>query len=85
MSWNEGASGLASMPPSQNPNRVEVLAVTGQHAATRKTQMALFEMVRNDQQRLFEIKDLVQTGTGAEEADSPLLDAFIQGYKEYRR
>jgi hypothetical protein len=80
MSRNQEGNGLPEVPPSEDPSRVEILAVTNYDAVARKVEMALIEMVRTEDQHLVEIRDLVHTGTGDEVAESPLLEAFIAGY-----
>jgi hypothetical protein len=69
---------MPGMLPSQDPQRKEVLVVTGIDVRTRQTETVLYEMVRDGQGELRELVDVDQPAGGS--ADSPLLDAFVFGY-----
>jgi hypothetical protein len=72
---------IPDTPPSQDPQRLEVLTVSGLDMGTGKTQMQVFEMQRNDDGKLQSLDTparLPQTETT--EADSPLLTAFVIGF-----
>jgi hypothetical protein len=72
---------IPDIPPSQDPERLEVLTVSGLDMGTGKTQMQVFEMQRDDEGQLQSLETparLPQTETT--EADSPLLTAFVIGF-----
>lgn len=71
---------LPDVPPSQDPNRKEVLVVTGYKLCTRQTKMALFEMVRDQEGVLRELRDFEPIEGGESRAESPLLEAFVRGF-----
>lgn len=76
--------GLPEIPPSADPNRIEVLAITGLDLTKQHTSMLLLEMVRNDQDKLVELREQMQASPGHEagySAESPLLDAFVTGFR----
>jgi hypothetical protein len=77
-----GADGTIEMPPSQDPNRQEVLFVSSLKVKERRTDLALFEMVRDGEGRLTELKRMQQPGE--EEGghmESPLPAAFVDGFR----
>ncbi len=67
--------------PSQDPSRLEVLVVSELDLLNRKTNMLLYEMVRNEKGELREIKPYqVDGGKSGLETRSSLLEAFFRGY-----
>ena len=69
-------------PPSQDPKRKEVLVVSEinvDKGSEPETNILLFEMVRDKEQNLKELK-LFQELDEQGDMSSPLLDAFVQGY-----
>lgn len=67
--------------PSKDPNRVEVLVVSGLDLVSKKTELLLFEMVREMSGRLHDIRpyEIEETKKGLE-TRSYLLEAFFRGY-----
>ena len=73
--------GTPGMLPSQDPNRREVLFVSGLNLQTQHTDLILFEMVRDAAGRLADLKRLAQPGKDDDDyAQSPLLAAFADGF-----
>ena len=71
---------LPAVPPSQDPQRKEMLVVTGYESSTQHTRMALYEMKRDPEGVLRELLDY-EYGTGNRiQAENPLLEAFVQGF-----
>jgi hypothetical protein len=70
------------VPPSEDPNRKEVLFVSSLKLADGKASMVIFEMIRDSEGELFEIKPLSGIADQVEETEveSPLLDAFAAGF-----
>lgn len=74
------------MPPSEDPNRTEVLVIHGHDLRTRRKHLTLFAMIRDGQGRLTDLKRLRsdETGEGGPpgeaRTESPLLDAFVAGF-----
>ncbi len=67
--------------PSKDPNRMEVLVVSELDLPNKKTNMLLYEMVRNEKGELRDIKPYqVEDGKGGLETRSYLLEAFFRGY-----
>ena len=64
--------------PSEDPLRKEVLVISGMEVTTGQAKMAMYEMVRDSQGELRELRDVDQPA-GAQ-PDSPLLEAFVAGY-----
>ena len=71
---------LPDVLPSQDPNRKEMLVITGYEERTRQTTMALFEMIRDPEGALRELRDFVPAAGGETRAESPLLAAFAAGF-----
>lgn len=68
------------VPPSQDPERVEVLCVAGLEVLERRSALKLYEMVRDEYGGLSELLPVGREGDGEEQVDSPLLMAFAAGY-----
>jgi hypothetical protein len=74
-------------PPSSDPNRREVLTIFRLQTAGHETEMALLEMRRGRQGRLVGLTDLEvrpPSEAGTERAESPLLEAFLAGFRHGR-
>lgn len=70
--------------PSQDPERLEVLIVSSLEVQTKATQIVAFEMIRDVQGQLAELR-LLEVGEGQRgHAESPLLNAFARGFKSER-
>jgi hypothetical protein len=72
---------IPDTPPSQDPQRLEVLTVSGLDMGTGETRMKVFEMQRDDAGQLQSLDTparLPQEETT--QADSPLLTAFVIGF-----
>ena len=72
---------LPDTRPSQDPDRLEVLTVSGLSVETGQTQMALYEMQRDGHGQLQTLRDLnEQLASPNSRAESPLLNAFVLGF-----
>lgn len=71
---------LPDVPPSQDPQRKEVLIVDGVEAKSRQARVAIYEMLRDEQGNLREIRELKLPDDSSSSADSPLLEAFLTGF-----
>lgn len=69
-----------STPPSKDPNRHEVLIISGVEIASKQTSMEIFEMIRDASGELRELRDFSHTDYEEITGESPLLDAFVYGY-----
>jgi hypothetical protein len=74
---------LPERPPSQDPNRLEVLLVTHREVAPQRNTMACLEMVRNPEGQLTALRDIRQPEWNERSGrlESPLLDAFVEGFQ----
>lgn len=72
-------SSWPKLPPSRDPDRTEVLTISGLAVATAKVQTALFEMLRDQDGILHDLLDLGVSENDQVQADSPLLLAFVDG------
>jgi len=65
--------------PSLDPKRVEVLVINSLDARTQEEDLTVFEVVRNNQQTVVDLKQVVPLGKGS--AQGRLLPAFQKGYE----
>jgi hypothetical protein len=71
-----------SVPPSRDPNRQEVLVISGRAVASRETELVLFQVLRDQQGKL---RGLQEWPTDKGTAHSPLLEAFVAGFAKGRQ
>lgn len=71
---------LPDVPPSQDPQRREVLIVDEVEVKPRRTRVAIYEMLRDEQGTLREIRELNLPDDSSTSSDSPLLEAFLTGF-----
>ncbi len=68
--------------PSQDPHRKEVLFISNRIFRTHQTRLAILEMVRDAEGWLTELSEIdLRDELNEGEAESPLLDAFIDGFR----
>jgi hypothetical protein len=74
---------LPKQPPSQDPDRIEVLLIAYRRVAEHRSTMICWEMVRNANGQLTALRDLAKPDSEdrSGRADSPLLDAFVEGFE----
>jgi hypothetical protein len=84
---SEGWMGTPRRPfvmPSQDPNRKEVLIITALDPATGKQTAKVFAVIRDEQ--CDEVLELRPVPTPEEtEVESPLLPAFLAGFRRMKR
>ena len=68
-----------TIPPSQDPQRQEVLIVSHLNVQTAHAGMVMYEMRRNRKGRLIGMSESVAPSEGIE-VSSPLLEALAQGF-----
>jgi hypothetical protein len=66
--------------PSQDPNRKEILFVSCLKVRSHEVRLVMFEMVRDDEGHLTELKESQPAAGGSVVAESPLLTAFVAGF-----
>lgn len=69
---------LPTTRPSQDPNRKEVLTISGLTVNTRRVRMVVYEVLRDQQDRLRELKPLFQDAPT--DAQNPLLEVLFFGF-----
>jgi hypothetical protein len=69
------------MRPSQDPNRKEVLIVTGLELKRQQKHLRIFEMIRNPEQRVVDLSELSPPQDKDGSIEIPLLDAFAQAFQ----
>lgn len=77
--------GLPEVPPSQDPQRREVLIVSGLEVKTGQAGMTIFEMLRDEEGNLAELAEIEQQGREDTQVESPLLDAVVAGFQRTLR
>ena len=70
--------------PSQDPDRIEVLFIYRLTIQENQTKVVMFEMIRDEEERLMDLKTHPLPGGEGAEAQSPLLDAFVLGFRTGR-
>ncbi|MCA9903449.1 MAG: hypothetical protein KC547_06310 [Anaerolineae bacterium] len=71
-----------ALPPSQDPQRHEVLVISQLDIVNRQVQLAAFEMLRDADGQLSELRVSDMGDTEGKPEDAPLLVAFVAGYGE---
>ncbi|SRR6266446_7185915 len=69
--------------PSQDPNRTEVLLISALDAKTNTQTLAMYACIRDAKQAVIDLKHLPLPEDG--EVESPLLPAFLAGYRRFYR
>ncbi|SRR5258708_18262086 len=69
-----------TLPPSQDPNRKEVLTISGLQVEGLHVSMIIFEMIRNRQGQLTKVKPFAPAQDDGISAESPLLEALVLGF-----
>lgn len=70
------------IPPSQDPQRIEVLSIANRTVVQPHTHLLLLEMRRDSSGHLTEVRHLHETGDkDGFSAESPLLEAFVFGFQ----
>ena len=82
--WMSSAKkgGAIEAPPSQDPNRKEVLIISSSsdvHA--RRASLVVFEMLRDGEGQLVELEQLHTVEDEDLRVASPLLNAFVEGFR----
>ena len=70
---------IPETPPSQDPNRQEVLIISENDVTNNKTRTCIFKMMRDDQGEVRELQSMTK-GMRSTESQSPLLEAIVNGY-----
>jgi hypothetical protein len=81
----EGWSSPARTPyvqPSQDPNRTEVLVISALDAKTNMQTLHMYACIRDVKQAVTDLKRVLPEDAKAE---SPLLPAFLAGYRRFYR
>jgi hypothetical protein len=68
--------------PSQDPNRKEVLIVSGIQMKELKRQMKVYEIMRDSDEKVVGIEEFVPDKEKKDQSvETPLLDAFVHGFQ----
>lgn|SRR5574341_1174186 len=69
------------MRPSQDPNRKEVLIISGLKIEGLRKSLKLFEMVRNQNKQVVDLPEILPPKETDGTVEIPLLEAFAQGFQ----
>ena len=70
------------MRPSQDPNRKEVLIVSGIQVKEDKKHLKVFEIMRDSDEKVVGLEEFLPNEKNKDEtAEVPLLDAFVEGFQ----
>ena len=73
---------LPASRPSEDPRRKEVLVISNLSTREQESRLVIFEMVRDVEGQLAELRDIQLPGENEEgHAETPLLDAFVDGFR----
>ncbi len=72
-----GADKTPDYPPSQDPDRKEILLVSSLTVPTAHNEVKVWEIIRDQTGMLLDLKEF---DTGVMQAQSPLLNAFLTGF-----
>jgi len=68
-------------PPSQDPQRKEALLISHLEITGQREAVVLLEMQRDPQGKLIGLREIVRTSDAESEVHSPLLRAFVDGFR----
>ena len=71
----------SKMRPAHDPDRKEVLIVSGLQIEERLKYLRMFEMQRDPKGRLINLRELVPNRGKIGEIEIPLVDAFADGFQ----
>ena len=72
----------SELSPSQDPNRREVLIISGIQMKERKKRLELLQIIRDADERVTRLEEFLPEGQKREEiVEIPLLEAFVQGFQ----
>ena len=66
--------------PSEDPNRKEVLIISGMQMRERKKHLKLFEILRDSNERVVGLEGFSPDAKKYESVEIPLLEAFVYGF-----
>jgi len=69
------------IPPSQDPDRKEVLIVSGLQLEGNRKHLRLFEILRYGDNNCVDLHELVPSSEKDGPVEVPLLDAFVHGFQ----
>jgi hypothetical protein len=70
-----------NLRPSQDPNRKEVLIVSGLELRAQQRYLRIFEMIRSPANDVVDLAELVPPHAKDGRIEVPLLEAFAQGFR----
>ncbi len=73
--------GTMQRPPSEDPDRKEVLCISGLRVEDARSTLIVFEMARDQDGALTDLRPLHAEIEGKDRVESPLLTAFADGYR----
>jgi hypothetical protein len=76
-----GPEGIGETLPSQDPNRIEILVISRLIVEKKRSDLVILEMVRDDAGQLSDLKELHSSVGEDTQVGSPLLDAFVEGFR----
>lgn len=72
---------IPELRPADDPQRKEVLIISGLQLPEQRRHLRLFEMLRNPNSQVVSLPELVPPGQKDERVEIPLLDAFANGFQ----
>jgi hypothetical protein len=69
------------IPPSEDPNRKEVLIFSAIQMRERKKHLKVYEVIRDQHEQVIRMEEFVPETLEETSVEVPLLDAFVQGFQ----
>ena len=71
----------STLPPSQDPQRKEVLIISGIKIKEHKKRLELFEILRDANETVLSLQEFLPSENQEENVEIPLLEAFVRGFQ----
>ncbi|HCR70138.1 MAG TPA: hypothetical protein DIW23_01740 [Anaerolineae bacterium] len=71
----------SNLRPSQDPEKKEVLIISGIEIQDNKKRIMVYEIIRNKNKKIDHLEELFSDTDNEKMAESPLLDAFVDGFQ----
>lgn len=71
----------SNIRPSQDPEKKEVLIISGIEIQENKKRIMVFEIIRDKNKKIDRLEEFLSDSDKAKTAETPLLDAFVDGFQ----
>jgi hypothetical protein len=71
--------------PSQDPNRIEALVISGIHVQRHESSLIVYEMVRDDSEKVIDLRQYHSEPIKSGKVVRTLVDDFVDGFRRGMR